>query len=86
MTEDSIFDFGFTAIDETQFDSVQTVAVHEKTIAALEEKSEKLYKSILPLLENLRKNPEKDYIHWPNRIGKIDEFKEKITKIYNNDK
>ena len=36
---------------------------------------------ILPLLYNLMKNPEKEYIHWPNRTPIIDNQIEKITAI-----
>lgn len=42
---------------------------------------------ILPLLFNLQKNPEKDYIHWPNRTAIIDKQVEKIkavTRYYDN--
>ena len=35
---------------------------------------------ILPLLFNLQKNPEKDYIHWPNRTAIIDKQVEKILE------
>lgn len=41
-----------------------------------------LYNGILPLLENLKKNPEKDYIYWPNRTGKVEEFELYLKKIY----
>lgn len=36
---------------------------------------------ILPLLYNLMKNPEKEYIHWPNRTPIIDNQIDKITAI-----
>ena len=36
---------------------------------------------ILPLLQNLKKNPEKDYIHWPNRSAIIDKQIERITAV-----
>lgn len=42
---------------------------------------------ILPLLFNLQKNPEKDYIHWPNRTAIIDKQVERIkavTRYYDN--
>jgi hypothetical protein len=40
-----------------------------------------LYNAIIPLLKNLKANPDKDTIVWPNRAVKIDEFKTKIDKI-----
>ena len=36
---------------------------------------------ILPLLKNLKRNPEKDYIHWPNRDVIIDKQIERITAV-----
>jgi len=36
---------------------------------------------ILPLLYNLQKNPEKEYIHWPNRTAVIDKQIEKIKAV-----
>ena len=36
---------------------------------------------IMPLLVNLMKNPEKEYIYWPKRIKKIEEFEDYISKI-----
>ena len=42
---------------------------------------------ILPLLFNLQKNADKDYIHWPGRVAIIDKQIEKIkavTRYYDN--
>ena len=42
---------------------------------------------ILPLLENLKLNPEKSYVYWPNREEILDEQIEKIksvTRFYEN--
>lgn len=36
---------------------------------------------ILPLLYNLQKNPDKDYIHWPGRTAIIDKQIEKIKAV-----
>ncbi len=53
--------------------------------AAIEEKYKSKLKEvesiIMPLLSNLKKNPEKAYIHWPNRVPIIDKQIEKITTI-----
>ena len=80
------FDFGFTAVDESELDAVQTksaeVSAAADTIKDAEEKLNKLYNAILPLLSNLKKNPEKDYILWPNRLKKVEEFEEHLSKIY----
>ena len=84
MTED-FFDFGFSAVDESELESFQkaTAEVEEATASALtyEEKLNSLYNAIIPLLTNLKKNPEKDYIHWPNRTVIIDKQIEKILAV-----
>lgn len=62
-------DFGFTVISEQE--------VNQEDMQA---KIEGLRKMIMPLLNNLKKNPEKEYIHWPNRVEKIDQFINKMNK------
>lgn len=79
------FDFGFTAVDEDELEAVQqltaTAASQETAASSYEEKMNKLYNAILPLLSNLKKNPEKDYIHWPNRTEKVEAFEDLIANI-----
>lgn len=83
---DDIFDFGFTAVDETELEAVQqaTAAATEtqSTAEQLQAKIDKLYNSITPLLTNLKKNPEKEYILWPNRLAKVEQFETHLQKIY----
>ena len=80
-----MFDFGFTAVDENELEAVQkassTVESATNTVAELEDKLNRLYNAILPLLSNLKKNPEKEYIYWPKRVGKIEEFENLISNI-----
>jgi hypothetical protein len=82
-----IFDFGFTAVDEQELEAVQEAqkVVTETTSSAseMEEKLNTLYNAILPLLSNLKLNPEKDYIYWPNRVEKVEQFEDIISKIVN---
>jgi hypothetical protein len=80
---DISFDFGFTTIAEDELDVTKQVDVAERAAAHHEDKLNRLYQSILPLLQNLKKNPEKEYIKWPNRVQKIEEFESKISKIVN---
>ena len=81
------FDFGFTAVDESELEIVQQkqkASEDAKTEAyGTQAKLDKLYNAILPLLTNLKKNPEKEYILWPNRIEKVDQFEDHLRKIYN---
>ena len=49
-----------------------------------QEKCDTLYNMIKPLLNNLAKNPEKDYIYWKqSKIKKIEEFSDKLDEVYN---
>lgn len=65
--------------------SAQEQTLNSAMVAAIEEKYKAKLKEvegmILPLLLNLKKNPEKAYIHWPNRTPVIDKQIEKITKV-----
>jgi hypothetical protein len=78
-----IFDFGFTAVDEDELDVTKQVDVAERAAAHHEDKLNRLYEAIRPLLQNLKKNPEKEYIKWPNRIKKVEEFEAQIDRIVN---
>ena len=85
---DDFFDFGFTAVDEEELEAVQKInkkAEASKTEAtSAQTKLDKLYNAITPLLNNLKKNPEKEYILWPNRLEKVEQFEDHIQKIYKN--
>lgn len=76
---DDIFDFGFTAVDEQELETVQRVAT---TASTTQEKLDNLYNAIVPLLNNLKKNPEKEYILWPDRLTKVEAFEDHLQKIY----
>ena len=59
-------DFGFTAMDADELASVDTKIVETTTTAKAV--IEKLDNFVRPLLENLAKDSDKDYIYWPNRL------------------
>ena len=91
---DDIFDFGFTVVDESELEAVkktqntandaeQLATNRLETIKSVQAKLDKLYNAITPLLNNLKKNPEKEYILWPNRVDKVEEFEDHLRKIYN---
>lgn len=81
-----IFDFGFTAVDETELQSYQQaeakVEETEAVAQATQKKIDNLYNAVQPLLNNLKKNPEKEYILWPNRLEKVEEFEKFLYEIY----
>lgn len=72
-------DFGFS------FTSEEDIKKNEKITTNIEEKYKnkmiEMYNTILPLLDNLQKNPEKDYIKWPNRFQRVEEFKKKLKEM-----
>mgnify|MGYP001333469408 FL=1 len=83
---DDFFDFGFTAVDEDELEAVQKVAkkaeASQTEASSAQERLDRLYNAITPLLNNLKKNPEKEYILWPNRLEKVEQFEDHIQKIY----
>ena len=80
------FDFGFTAVTEDELEVVrETKAAAESAstdVQKLHDKIDMLYNMFQPLLNNLRLNPEKDYIYWPNRMDKIELFSDKLDEVY----
>lgn len=79
------FDFGFTAMNEDELDAVQTVAAQVEATATevekLQAKVAALRNAIEPLLKNLELNPDKAYIHWPDRTSKVKAFRAHLDKI-----
>lgn len=68
------FDFGFTAVD---FDPTAVQA----EVDTAQNKLQQVESLILPLLKNLMKNPEKEYIHWPNRAPIIQKQIDRILAL-----
>jgi len=88
MSEE-LFDFGFTAVDESELNSYQQATEAQAKVeetsqiaSATQEKVDELYNAIQPLLNNLKANPEKEYILWPNRLEKIEQFETYLQGIY----
>jgi ABC-type sugar transport system substrate-binding protein len=74
---DTDFDFGFDFSD----DLTDTVNEKEQQAAIAQNKAETMYKMIMPLLNNLKKNPDKPNIVWPDREKKIAEFIQKLDNV-----
>ena len=72
-------DFGFTAMDADELASVDT-KIGEKSTSAVEV-IEQMDDFIRPLLENLMKDSDKDYIYWPNRAEMIQKQIDKLNNI-----
>ncbi len=83
---DEIFDFGFTLVDENELEAVQQATAQVQSVSSsvseTQDKLDKLFNAIQPLLNNLKMNPEKEYILWPNRTEKIEQFEDHIQSIY----
>lgn len=79
------FDFGFSAVSEeeikTSVDVTSEVELWKKRAEEEREAKKALYVMIMPLLQNLRKNPDSEYIYWKDRDSKIRQFSEKLTEI-----
>jgi hypothetical protein len=85
-------DFGFSAVTEAElkqyekqqieslFKHAQSTAVEASTY---KERLETMYKLVLPLIVNLSKDPEKEYILWPGRDKKLAEFKQRLDQLMN---
>lgn len=85
MNNLDVFDFGFTAMTEDELDAVQTVTAQVEAttgeLGKLQEKIAKLRNAIEPLLKNLEANPDKAYIHWPDRTAKVRAFRKHLDDI-----
>lgn len=81
-----LFDFGFTAVDESELEAVQALGATAKEVeskaSSTQEKLDNLFNAIMPLLNNLKKNPEKEYILWPDRLAKVEAFEDSLQAIY----
>jgi len=84
-----VFDFGFRAVNEDELESVReaqlTSAQLTEQIKTVDNRAKMLYDTIMPLVNNLQNNPEKDYIYWPDRYEKLDAFADQLYKIMNGD-
>lgn len=59
------FDFGFTLVDEDELDVAKQATASTATAETTQNRLDKLYNAITPLLNNLKANPEKEMIKWP---------------------
>lgn len=70
------FDFGFTSEDELKAGELEL----QDQLGTTQVKLEGLRKMVMPLLLNLKKNPDKDIIKWAGteRVKQIDSFIKKM--------
>lgn len=78
-------DFGFTAVTADELDLYQEkteeLTSSNMQLQSTTQKVEDLYNAIQPLLNNLKRDPAKDYLLWPNRVEKIEQFQKHLQEI-----
>ena len=88
------FDFGFSVVDEDELAVVTDVKAEVESATSTAQqwqaqadewkvKANAIYDAGIPLLNNLQANEDKEYIYWPNRSIKIDQFKLKLQQVLN---
>tara|TARA_S200002703_G_scaffold91384_1_gene78864 strand:+ start:703 stop:963 length:261 start_codon:yes stop_codon:yes gene_type:complete len=80
----TIEDFGFTAVNENELEIAKQASSASSTASENEEKLKKLHNAVKPLLANLKQNPDKEYILWPNRVATIEKFESHLADIVYN--
>jgi hypothetical protein len=80
-----IMDFGFTAVTADELDMYQEkkeeLSSSNQQLDLTEQKLADLYNAIQPLLNNLKRDPEKAYLLWPDRVKKIEQFQSHLKGI-----
>ena len=79
-------DFGFTAVDETEYEKVKdelekTNYQKDLTVESYKDRLKELEQLIMPFLTNLYKSREQAYIHWPNRGNLLEKQMQKVLKL-----
>ena len=84
ITDD--FDWGFSAVTLDELEVIQeTNAKLEESdaeSAQLQDRLNRMYNAIQPLLNNLKRDPAKAYLYWPSRMEKIEEFSDFLDRVY----
>lgn len=87
-------DFGFSLVSEAELKKHEDMLkkkveeqsrIVAKTTTDLTDKLHGLRNMIMPLLNNLAKDPEKTYVLWPDRSEKIKAFINKVNDYVDND-
>jgi hypothetical protein len=79
MAEYGDDDFGFTAVDEAEYEAV--IAEKDETVEEYKARLTQVEKIIMPFLTNLLKSQAQPYIHWPNRGPIIEKQIQKILGL-----
>ena len=79
MAEYGDDDFGFTTVDEAEYEAV--IAEKDETVEEYKTRLVQVEKIIMPFLTNLLKSQAQPYIHWPNRGPIIEKQIQKILTL-----
>ena len=79
MAEYGDNDFGFTAIDEEEYNAV--IAEKEETVDEYKNRLKEVEKIILPFLTKLLKTADQPIIKWPNRGPLLETQIQKILNL-----
>ena len=79
MAEYGDNDFGFTAIDEEEYNSV--IAEKEETVEEYKARLHEVEKLILPFLTKLLQTSDQPIIKWPNRKSVLESQIQKILNL-----
>lgn len=79
MAEYGDNDFGFTAIDEEEYNAV--IAEKEETVDEYKARLHEVEKIILPFLTKLLKTADQPIIKWPNRAPQLEAQIQKILNL-----
>ena len=82
MAEYGDDDFGFTAIDEEEYNAV--IAEKDDTVQEYKERLHEVEKLILPFLTKLLKTADQPIIKWPNRKPILETQIQKILNLTRN--
>ena len=88
----SNFDFGFSVVDEDELavvqsvksevsDATSTAALWQAQAEEWKAKTNAIYDAVIPLLNNLQANEDKEYIYWPKRKTTVQGQIDKVLSI-----
>ena len=79
MAEYGESDFGFTATDEEEYNSI--IAEKDDTVEEYKQRLEQVESLILPFLTKLLKTADQPIIKWPNRKAPLESQIQKILNL-----
>lgn len=79
MSEYGDDDFGFTAVDEEEYNAI--IAEKDETVEEYKLRLQQVEKIIMPFLTNLLKTAEQPVIKWPNRKPILEAQIQKILNL-----